>query len=90
MNQLDSISSARSRQLAGDLANAWSVIQPSDALRARATWLVDRHDLRAADAFQLAAALVWCEGAPRGEVFLAADVRLREAAVLNGFDAKPI
>jgi predicted nucleic acid-binding protein len=90
MKHLDPISSAKSRQLAGDLANAWSVIQPSDALRARATWLVDRHDLRAADAFQLAAALVWCEGAPRGEVFLAADVRLREAAVLNGFDAKPI
>jgi hypothetical protein len=90
MKQLDASSLAKSRQLAGDLANTWSVIQPSDALRARAIWLIDRHDLRAADAFQLAAALEWCEGAPRGEVFLAADARLREAAVLNGFDAKPI
>jgi hypothetical protein len=51
---------------------------------------VDRYDLRAADALQLAAALNWCEDAPQGRVFLAVDQKLREAAVLSGFDGKVI
>ncbi len=66
------------------------MIQPSDALRARALQLVDRYDFRAADSLQLAAALEWCEDAPQGRVFLTTDERLREAALLAGFDAKPI
>jgi hypothetical protein len=49
---------------------------------------VERYDLRAADSFQLAAALEWCENAPQGRVFLTTDQKLREAALLNGFDAK--
>jgi hypothetical protein len=49
---------------------------------------VDRFDLRAADSFQLAAVLEWCEDAPQGRVFLTADQTLREAALLSGFDAK--
>jgi predicted nucleic acid-binding protein len=50
--------------------------------------LVDRYDLRAADSFQLAAALEWCEDVPQGRVFLTADQRLREAARFSGFNAK--
>ena len=69
MKQLDSRAWARSHKLAGTLADSWSVIQPSDALRATSTKLVDRYDLRAADSFQLAAALEWCEYAPQGRVF---------------------
>ena len=88
MKQLDSGGWAKARQLAGALAEAWFVIQPSDALRAKATQLVDRYDLRAADALQLAAALEWCQDIPQGRVFLTADQKLREAAVLTGFDAK--
>ena len=74
--------------MAAALADAWFVIQPSDALRAKATQFVDRYDLRAADALQLAAALEWCQDIPQGRVFLTADQKLREAAVLTGFDAK--
>lgn len=81
---------AVSRGLAADLAGSWRVIQPSDSLRARAGQLVDRYDLKAADALQLAAALEWCEGVPQGQVFLCADQRFREAAVLSGFDGKVI
>ncbi len=81
---------AKARQVATALADEWSVIQPSDALRARASQLVDRYDLRAADALQLSAALEWCGDAPQGEVFLTADERLREAAVLSGFDGQRI
>jgi hypothetical protein len=30
----------------------------------------------------------WCEYAPQGRVFLTADQKLRDAALLSGFDAK--
>src|SRR6266566_2418687 len=66
MKQLDSNDWMRSRRLAAALADAWFVIQPSDVLRAKATQLVDRYDLRAADALQLAAALEWCGHVPQG------------------------
>jgi predicted nucleic acid-binding protein len=87
MKQLDSIDWTKARKLAKRLADSWFVIQPSDALRARSIQLVDRYALRAADSFQLAAALEWCEDAPQGRVFLTTDQKLKEAAVLSGFDA---
>ena len=90
MKQLDPSDWTRARKLAKRLADSWSVIQPSDALRAKSAQLVDRYDLRAADAFQLAAALQWCEDAPQGRVFLTADRRLKEVARSSGFDAKPM
>jgi predicted nucleic acid-binding protein len=88
MKQLNPSDWARARKLANRLADSWSVIQPSDGLRAKSTQLVDRYDLRAADSFQLAAALEWCEDDPQGRVFLTVDGRLREAARSSGFDAK--
>ena len=88
MKQLDPSDWTKARKLAKRLADSWSVIQPSDGLRAKSTQLVDRYDLRAADSFQLAAALEWCEDDPQGRVFLTADGRLREAARSSGFDAK--
>jgi predicted nucleic acid-binding protein len=88
VKQLDSSDWTKARKLAKRLADSWSVIQPSDALRAKSIQLVDRYDLRAADSFQLAAALEWCEDAPQGRVFLTTDQKLREAALLSGFDAQ--
>jgi len=87
MKQLDPSDWTKACKLAKRLADSWSVIQPSDALRAKAAQLVDRYDLRAADSFQLAAALQWCEDTPQGRVFLTIDQKLREAALLSGFDA---
>jgi predicted nucleic acid-binding protein len=87
MNQLDASDWTRASNLAKRLANFWSVIQPSDALRAEAAQLVDRYDLRVAAAFQLAAASEWCEDAPHRRVFLTADRRLRVAARSSGFHA---
>lgn len=72
------------------LADGWSFIPPSDAVRTRAFDLVHKHDLRAADSLQLAAALEWCENQPQGRVFLSADRRLRQAALAAGFDAKTV
>jgi predicted nucleic acid-binding protein len=88
MKQLDSRDWSKASHLAKNLSGLWSVIQPSDSLRATSMQLVDRYDLRAADSFQLAAALEWCEYAPQGRVFLTADQKLRDAALLSGFDAK--
>ena len=42
------------------------------------------------DSLQLAAALSWCEDVPQGRVFLTADQKLREAALLSGLDAMEI
>jgi predicted nucleic acid-binding protein len=87
MRHLDTSAWAKARKLAKRLADSWSVIQPSDTLRTTATQLVDRYDLRAAESLQLAAALEWCEGAPQGRVFLTIDQKLKDAALLSGFDA---
>jgi uncharacterized protein len=90
MKQLDPSDWTRASQLAKRLADSWSMIQPSDALRAKSAQLVDRYDLRSADSFQLSAALEWCEDAPQGHVFLTADRRLRYAARSSGFEATPM
>jgi uncharacterized protein len=90
MKQLDSQDWVKASRLAKNLAGLWSVIQPSERLRATSMQLVDRYDLRAADSFQLAASLEWCDYTPQGQIFLAADQKLRDAALLSGFDAKQI
>ncbi len=64
-------------------------IAPTDELRRRAARLLSFHPLRAADALQLAAALVWCEEQPHGESFVTLDDRLREAAFEEGFTPQP-
>ena len=64
-------------------------VVPTDSLRWHAGRLVAVHPLRAADAFQLAAALAWCENRPRGESLLTLDLRLRDAAVREGFNVLP-
>ncbi len=78
------------RRYEGELAQTWRVIAPSDEVRDSAIDLVDRYDVHAADSLQLAAALEWCEGNPRGEIFITLDNRLRDAALLCGFDAPKI
>lgn len=88
MKHLESGDRSEALRLAKNLAESWSVIQPSEALRKRAVGLVEDYDLRAADALQLAAALGWCEDEPQDRVFLTLDQKLREAALRCGFDAK--
>jgi predicted nucleic acid-binding protein len=88
MKQLDSAEWVRARQLSAELASAWFVIGPSDGLRAKAAQLVDRYDLRAADALQLAAAMEWCQDVPQNRIFVTADQKLHEAALLAGFEGK--
>jgi hypothetical protein len=69
-------------------AHAYEV-QPVEEVRSRAWRLLALHRLRAADALQLAAALVWCRESPRGIGFVCLDDRLRLAAVREGFQVMP-
>lgn len=64
---------------------AWFEIPPTGELRALARSCLARHDLRAADALQLAAALTWCRRRPAGRPFLCRDRRLSAAARSEGF-----
>jgi len=64
-------------------------VSPTDEVRRRAGRLVSVHPLRAADALQLAAALIWCEEQPHGESFVCLDAQLRDAAQREGFDVRP-
>lgn len=66
---------------------AWTMVLPSDGVRATAQQIVQQYDLRAGDAFQLAAAMEWCGDDPHEHAFLTADGRLFQAALLSGFDA---
>jgi predicted nucleic acid-binding protein len=75
--------------LLGRLRVTWDEILPSEKLRSLAEDLPDAHQLRAADAAQLAAALVWCGERPRKRPFVCFDERLRAAAVERGFSVRP-
>jgi uncharacterized protein len=68
------------------LRKGWREIQPTNRLRDIAGVLLELHTLRAADALQLAAALVWCNQKPKNRAFLCSDARLQEAARREGFD----
>ena len=72
-----------------DALDAANLVQPGDALRARALRLLGAHPLRAADALQLAAALLWARETPAGRDFVCLYERLRTAAILEGFQVLP-
>lgn len=72
-----------------DLSSAWSEVRPSSRLRRIAERSLALHPLRAADALQLASALVWCEDEPEGRKFVTLDRRLRSAAARLGFSLLP-
>jgi predicted nucleic acid-binding protein len=72
---------ARLRQL----ELAWIEVEASHQVRMQAQRLLRVHPLRAADALQLAAAVVASSHEPAALPFLTADQRLREAAHKEGF-----
>jgi len=67
----------------------WREIVPGDKLRTLAIPLPKTYELRAMDAQQLAAALVWCWEKPKGRRFVCLDVRLGDAARKAGFTVVP-
>lgn len=75
-------------RLLDHLRRSWDEIQPSEKVRSLAEELPDRHGLRAADAVQLAAALVWCRERPQRRPFVCFDERLAKAAAASGFTVR--
>lgn len=80
----------QARDLLGLLGREWSEIQPNEGLRTRAERLLGVHPLRAADALQLATALLWSQGETTGQGFVSFDARLRAAAANEGFTVLPV
>ncbi len=87
--RIDAGGEARTRRLLFQLSAVWTEIAPGQRLRERAERLLSVHALRAADAFQLAAALLWSRGKTTGRGFVSFDDRLRAAALREGFDVLP-
>jgi uncharacterized protein len=73
-----------------ELRRRWIEVQPTEALRDLAEILLQRHPLRAADAMQLAAALIWAKQLPRKRIFVCLDSRLVEAASKEGFSVQTL
>jgi predicted nucleic acid-binding protein len=72
------------------LAESWNEVQPVAAVRSAARRLLRVHALRAADAFQLAAAVVAAEGQPASLGIVTLDERLAAAARREGFTVEVI
>ena len=66
-------------------ASRWIEIVGFETVRAEAERVLRVHPLRAADSLQLAAALVWADGRPKGRGFVALDAGLLGAAEREGF-----
>lgn len=88
-NRLSAEDERRARQVLLSLAGAWTEVQPSETVREAAERLLAVHDLGAADAFQLSAALLWCQRRPSGMHFVTFDARVRHAAYREGFAVAP-
>ena len=86
---LDAEGEVSARGLLDHLSENWTEAWPTGRLRALAEQSLAAHPLRAADALQLASALIWCGGETRGRSFVCLDERLRTAAARAGFDVLP-
>ena len=75
-------------RLLGDLRESLIQILPFQDVRGEAMRLLRVHSLKAADALQLGAAILWA-GPDRGSWFLTLDERLGLAARLEGFRIQP-
>ena len=87
MGQLTPTGRVQAQVALDELRSNWREVLPSDDLRNQAERLIDRYPLRAADALQLAGALTWCIGRPKGRVFISGDSQLLNAARQLGFQA---
>lgn len=72
-----------------ELEAAWSIVADVAQVDRRARRLLAVHPLRAADAAQLAAALLACDERPERLPFVTLDERLAEAARREGFAVLP-
>ena len=66
----------------------WREVLPVESVRNLAEECLDRYRIRSADALQLAAAIIWCNGNPKGRPFVCFDTELCDAARQAGFDVR--
>jgi predicted nucleic acid-binding protein len=86
--RLGGLSESNARRALGRLAELekrWSEIIAGDRVRSIAITVLSNYDLRAADAVQLASALVWCKEKPRNRSFVCFDRKLAAAVRAVGF-----
>ena len=83
------VDAARSRERLRTLTQRWQEIFALENVRSRALRLLEIHALRAADALQLAAALVFCDEQTESLPFVCLDDRLSEAARKERFPVLP-
>jgi hypothetical protein len=76
-------------QAFAEIADGWNEVPPGERLRQSAARLVRVHELRTADALQLAAAVVASEGSPEALPLVTLDERLALAARREGFRVLP-
>jgi predicted nucleic acid-binding protein len=79
----------RARRELSKLVDRWGEISTLLPVRARALRLINTHAIRAADAMQLAAALVASDERPESLPFVSLDDHLSEAARKEGFPVLP-
>lgn len=75
----------RAREILARLSTMWNEIDDIPGVRQRAARLLEVHTLRAADALQLAAALVAVQDRPETAPIVTMDARLATAADIEGF-----
>ena len=81
---LDAKGARLARERLATLAEAWHEVPASPAVRTLAVRLLKTHPLSAADSLQLAAALALMQAGLPGLPFLTADLRLADAAEIEG------
>jgi predicted nucleic acid-binding protein len=77
---------ALAMKLLATAGQGWTEVPPTHRVRDQAMRLLRLHQLRAADALQLAAALVLAEHDPRTLPFVTRDTQLAAAAEREGFE----
>lgn len=87
--EVDALSASRLMTQLDAITAAAHEVQPTEEVRATACRALRVHELRAADALQLAAGLVWAEHHPAGLSFLCLERKLREAAEREGYIVLP-
>jgi predicted nucleic acid-binding protein len=87
--EMDADQHTAAEEVFANLSESWSEIEDTPAVRHMALQLITRHVLRAADALQLAAAVVACGNDPRSLPFVTLDRDLATAAEAEGFPVLP-
>jgi predicted nucleic acid-binding protein len=87
--EMDADQHTTAEQAFGKLSESWSEIEDTPVTRQIALELITRHVLRAADALQLAAAVVACGKDPQSLSFVTLDRDLAAAARSEGFPVLP-